>query len=124
MSVDLWPEFQVPTQPRRFRQILEEVGAGLETKTKGLVQFRVRPLLGAGSDPEGYDCRLDVPNLDFSQLFLRIKYHHPDHFPVDLYWEDDHFTIEDEKALREKLAEIFHSDRTKAIISRLMSLAI
>lgn len=126
-ATDLWPDIPFEPKPRGVRQILEEAGAGLKEKTKGLVEFRVWPEQGETADfPFRYRCDLRVDKLDYNYLLLEVL-SAPTGFPVEVWTgrgaRRDPVTATDEASLLTALGAVFWSAETRAVIKNLVSMA-
>jgi hypothetical protein len=123
MPTDLWPEITIDQNTRGIKQILEEAGWGLKEKTHGVVEFRVAPSVTADLQyPFRFRCDLHVPKLSYSFSLALIE-SAPNGFPVVVKSDPDiNVRVEDEAQLVSKLAQIFHSSRTQAIIQNLLAM--
>ncbi|MCI0702759.1 MAG: hypothetical protein L0241_16890 [Planctomycetia bacterium] len=124
MATDLWPDIAIDQTTRGIKQILEEAGRGLKEKTNGLVEFHVSPSLSVDPlYPFRFRCDLHVPKLAYSFSLVVVE-SAPNGFPVVVKSAPDiDVRIEDEAQLLAKLAEIFRSPRTQAIIQNLVAMA-
>ena len=123
-ATDLWPNFQIEPKPRGIRQMLEEAGTGLKEKTNGIVAFRVWPMDNDRNHkfPIRYRCELRVDRMDYEFPLLYVN-SSATGFPAEIQTDTGGKAVTDESDLFSTLETIFHSDKTKAIVQNLISLA-
>jgi hypothetical protein len=126
-TADLWPDIKIDPKPRGVRQILEEAGAGLKQKTKGLVEFLVLPMESHRSDlPFRLRCYLRVEALDYNYFLLEVD-SAATGFPVEVRTGnsvlDHEVKAGDEASLLAVLATVFRSEQTQTVIKNLISMA-
>lgn len=123
-ATSLWPDFKIDPKPRGLRQMLEEAGSGLDTKTNGIVTFRVWPLDNERDRtfPFRYRCDLYVAKFDYSYPLLYVNASATG-FPAEVLTDSGGTKVEDERALLVVLETIFHADRTVAIVQNLIAMA-
>jgi hypothetical protein len=123
MSKDLWPEFDA-TSKLTPKTIIEQAGAGLEKKTKGLVKFYL-----LSKDISG-----EIASLTFSLYALTLGYHYPflkvrfpivDLYPVELVADKvpDTLRAANEEELLAMLGKVFQSPGTIDTIQKLIALS-
>ena len=123
MSTDLWPEFDVASKSTP-RKIIEQAGAGLEKKTKGLIQFH----LSNTTISEGFailDCSLYSPTLTYFYPFLKVRFPVVDGYPVELVSDKmpDTLRATNEQELLDVLGKIFRAPSTIDTIQKLIALS-
>jgi hypothetical protein len=123
VSKDLWPEFDV-TSKSTPKTIIEQAGAGLEKKTKGLIKFHlISPRISEGF--VSLDCRLYSPTLSYMYPFLKVRFPVVDGYPVELVADKfpDTLCAANEEELLEMLGKVFQSASTIDTIEKLIALS-
>ena len=123
MSKDLWPEFDV-TSKSTPKKIIQQAGAGLEKKTKGLIKF----YLSSTRISEGFaslDCSLLSPTLSYMYPFLKVRFPMVDLYPVELVADKmpDTLRAANEEELLGMLGKVFQSPSTIDTIQKLIALS-
>jgi hypothetical protein len=124
MSKDLWPEFDIITPKPTPKTILAEVGAGLEKKTKGLVQFVLqRPTISGGF--VSFECSLYSRTLGYMYPFLKMRFPMADLYPVELVADKmpDALRAANEEELLGILEKVFQATSTIDTIQKLIALS-
>jgi len=123
MTTDLWPEFDVATKSTP-KKIIEQAGAGLEKKTKGILQFYV----GKTRISEGFaslECKLYSPTLSYMYPFLKVRFPIVDGYPVELIADKmpDTLRAANEEELLGVLGIVFQMPGTIDTIEKLIALS-
>jgi hypothetical protein len=123
MSKNLWPEFDATSKSTPKRTI-EQAGAGLAKKTKGLVEFYVR----RATISEGFvsfDCALYSSTLSYFYPFLKVRFPMVDGYPVELVADKvpDTLRAANEEELLGTLEKVFQSPSTVDTIQKLIALS-
>lgn len=124
MTKDLWPEFDVTSKSSTPKKIIEQAGAGLEKKTKGVIKFYV----GSTEISEGFasiQCRLYSPALSYMYPFLKVRFPMVDGYPVELVADKvpDTLRAANEQELLDMLGKVFQSPSTIDTIQKLIALS-
>lgn len=123
MSSNLWPNFDQALAPRTPKVVIEEAGAGLSEKTKGLVKFYSTPVSIRG-DVVRQQFTLYVRALSYHFPFMSVEFavepFYPAKITIDKMRDQ---TANDEEELKGVLANAFTAPTTISTIQRLMSLA-
>jgi hypothetical protein len=123
MSTDLWPEFEVASQSTP-RTIIQQAGAGLEEKTKGLIKFYVSGIR-ISEKVAAVDCSLFSPTLKYMYPFLKVRFPVVELYPVELIADKfpDTLRATNEEELLEMLGKVFQSPSTIDTIQKLIALS-
>lgn len=123
MTDTLWPDFDVRQAPPTPKTIIEQAGAGLETKTNGIVRF-YRSGLSVKDNQVEVAFTLYSPPLGYHYPFLRATFSVERSYPVTVVADRvGEIVANDEKELVATLTRIFNAPSTIDTIQRLMSLA-
>lgn len=123
MSKNLWPDFEIAQAPRSPKNVIEEVGAGLEKKTNGLVQFYTMST-SIKDDQVEVSFSLYSSPLRYHFPFLRAKFSVQNLYPVTVVADKmPDVVANDENELTASLATIFNAPSLVDTIQKLMSLA-
>jgi hypothetical protein len=134
MMTDLWPDNIGDIKITPPIDILQEQASLLGKKTKNLVQAEVT----GGEENENYfayNFNIVAPSLENCRYRLLTIEHDIGLYPLFLYTEDDilddipsdfdtKLTIESEEEFMETLRTIFGADKTKRVISSLLSQSV
>ncbi|HTN76360.1 MAG TPA: hypothetical protein VL096_13975 [Pirellulaceae bacterium] len=122
MATNVWPDFSKEATPRGMRKMLEELCAGLETKTRGLVRANVSQV-NLDDDEFRYTVELDVPQATFQYPLLTVQTGIGP-FPAKIVWSGGDFVeVDKEEGLAHFIKVILESERTRELIKNLMALA-
>ena len=121
---DLWPKIEENTEIRPPALILNEQAALLGEKTFNLVLGQVDRLLQTSEMV--YFFYLKAPALqNYSFQLFYIKHNVDQFYPLeittDIFGERKIYDCDNEDAFIHRIKEIFHADRTKNIISSLIT---
>ena len=123
MSTDLWPEFDVASKSTP-KTIVQQAGAGLEKKTKGLIKFN----LSTTTISEGFasfDVSLFSRTLSYFYPFLKVRFPMVDLYPVELVADKVPGTLRaaNEEELLNMLGKVFQAPSTIDTIQKLIALS-
>ena len=123
MPNNLWPDFAFGNLLRSPKAVIDEAGAGLESKTNGLVKFYTSGASIKNNIVE-VRCSLYAPFLSYHFPFLRAQFGITQTYPVSLNADQISEVIaKDEEELTASLAKIFSAPSTIETIQKLMALA-
>src|SRR6266404_2426767 len=124
MAKDLWPEFDVSLSKPTPKTIIEQAGAALEEKTKGIVRFFLLGKEIAGGFAS-FTFSLYSPILGYHYPFLKVRFPIADGYPVELVADKvpDTLRSTNEEELLGMLGKIFQAPSTIDTIQRLIGLS-
>jgi hypothetical protein len=124
VNTDLWPEISIATKPRGMKQILREAGKGLAEKTGNLINFDVRARANPVGEQFTFECLLFAPSITYRYPIVRVTTG-VTAFPADVVADGgiERKGIQNEAELKQVLADIFQSDRTKQLLNNLLAVA-
>lgn len=123
MSTNLWPEFHAVQSPSSPKKIIEERGAGLKERTKGVVQF-YRSRTTVAGDEITLNFTLYSPHLSYHFPFLQARFSIENNYPVTLIADKmAEIKANSDEELIGGLSKIFNAPTTVETIQKLMSLA-
>ena len=119
-----WPDFDVADAPRSPKSIVEELGAGLENKTMGVVKFYRAGVRISDENAASVTFNLYTPALRYHYPFLTITFPVDTSYPVKVVADKVPDAVaNNENDLIASLTEIFNAPSTVQTIQRLMGLA-
>lgn len=123
MSKNLWPDFDSEQALCSPKTVIEEAGAGLVEKTKGLVQF-YRTRVSIKDNKVEVHFSLYTRSLSYHFPFLRATFAVDPVYPVTVVADKmTDVVANDENELIASLERIFNAPSTVETIQRLMSLS-
>lgn len=116
---DLWPDIDDEEMTTPLT-ILKEQGSFLAKKTKGLLEIEI--VTSSESSKFYHNFNIVVSVLDYTYRLFRVS-HDVMLYPLDVFWLNKYYKVDDEKAFREFLGRILSDDSTRTIVLALLAQA-